>query len=42
MELANIYGLYLMDRKQHIDNHVYVDHASPDCTSVEMFKGITG
>ena len=38
--VANIYGLYLMDRKQHIDNHIYVDHASPDCTSVEMFKGI--
>jgi Fe-S cluster assembly protein SufD len=38
--VANIYGLYLMDRKQHIDNHVYVDHAAPDCTSVEMFKGI--
>jgi Fe-S cluster assembly protein SufD len=37
---ANIYGLYLMDRKQHMDNHVYVDHASADCTSIEMFKGI--
>jgi Fe-S cluster assembly protein SufD len=37
---ANIYGLYLMDRRQHIDNHVYVDHSSPDCTSVESFKGI--
>jgi Fe-S cluster assembly protein SufD len=37
---ASIYGLYLMDRKQHIDNHVYVDHAATDCNSVEMFKGI--
>jgi Fe-S cluster assembly protein SufD len=37
---ANVYGLYLMDRKQHIDNHVYVDHAAPGCTSREMFKGI--
>jgi Fe-S cluster assembly protein SufD len=37
---ANIYGIYLMDRKQHVDNHVYVDHASPNCTSVELFKGI--
>lgn len=37
---ANIYGLYLMDRKQHLDNHIYVDHAAPDCKSVEMFKGI--
>lgn len=37
---ANVYGLYLMDRKQHIDNFVAVDHASPDCTSNELFKGI--
>lgn len=37
---ANIFGLYLMDRKQHIDNHVFVDHASPGCTSRETFKGI--
>lgn len=37
---ANIYGLYLMDRNQHIDNHMYIDHASPDCTSSERFKGI--
>jgi len=37
---ANIYGLYLMDRKQHIDNHVFIDHAHPSCISNEMFKGI--
>jgi Fe-S cluster assembly protein SufD len=37
---ANIYGLYLMDSKQHIDNQVFVDHAFPDCTSTEHFKGI--
>jgi len=37
---ADIYGLYLMDRNQHIDNQVFVDHAVPDCTSSEMFKGI--
>jgi Fe-S cluster assembly protein SufD len=37
---ANIYGLYLMDRKQHIDNYIFVDHAFPDCTSNELFKGI--
>jgi len=38
--IASINGLYLMDRKQHIDNYLYVDHAYPHCTSVEMFKGI--
>jgi Fe-S cluster assembly protein SufD len=37
---ANIYGIYLMDRKQHVDNQVFVDHAFPDCTSNETFKGI--
>lgn len=37
---ANIYGLYLMDNKQHIDNYVAVDHACPDCVSNELFKGI--
>lgn len=37
---ADILGVYLMDRNQHIDNQVFVDHAMPDCTSNEMFKGI--
>jgi Fe-S cluster assembly protein SufD len=38
--VANVYGLYLMDRRQHIDNQVFVDHAKPSCTSNEIFKGI--
>ncbi len=37
---ATIYGIYLMDRKQHVDNQVFVDHAYPGCTSSETFKGI--
>ena len=37
---ANIYGLYLMDKDQHIDNQVFMDHASPHCNSTELFKGI--
>jgi Fe-S cluster assembly protein SufD len=37
---ADIYGLYLMDKKQHVDNQVFIDHAVPDCTSTEHFKGI--
>lgn len=37
---ANAYGLYLMDRKQHIDNQVFIDHAAPDCTSRTLYKGI--
>jgi Fe-S cluster assembly protein SufD len=37
---ADILGLYLVDREQHVDTHVHVDHAVPHCTSNEMFKGI--
>lgn len=37
---AEVYGVYLMDRKQHVDNQVFIDHASPGCYSNELFKGI--
>ncbi len=37
---ANIYGLYLMDKTQHIDNYTYIDHVKPNCTSKKFFKGI--
>lgn len=37
---AEIFGLYLMDKKQHIDNRVFIDHAKPNCYSNEMYKGI--
>ena len=37
---ANVYGLYLMDKKQQTDNLVFVDHAAANCTSSELFKGI--
>ncbi|MCD4664462.1 MAG: Fe-S cluster assembly protein SufD, partial [Bacteroidales bacterium] len=37
---TNIYGLYLVDREQHVDNQVHIDHAQPNCTSNELFKGI--
>jgi len=37
---ANINGLYLVDKKQHVDNRVFVEHIVPDCTSNELFKGI--
>ena len=33
-------GLYLADRWQHVDNFVSIDHASPDCTSNQLFKGV--
>ena len=37
---SNTYGLYLSDREQHIDNYVFVEHAFPNCTSNQMFKGV--
>lgn len=37
---ANILGVYLVDKSQHVDNQVFVDHAKPHCTSNELFKGI--
>lgn len=37
---ADIYGLYLMDRYQHIDNQVFINHAAPECISRELFKGV--
>ncbi len=37
---ADILGVYLADKNQHIDNQVFVDHAMPHCTSNELFKGI--
>lgn len=37
---ADIQGLYLADKNQHIDNQIFVDHAVPNCQSNELFKGI--
>jgi Fe-S cluster assembly protein SufD len=37
---AEIFGVYLMDGTQHVDNQVFVDHAKPNCYSNELFKGI--
>lgn len=37
---ANAFGLYLTDRWQHVDNYVNIDHAAPNCTSNQLFKGV--
>ncbi len=37
---ANLYGLYLVDRNQHVDNQIFVDHQVPDCESHQLYKGI--
>jgi len=33
-------GLFLADRTQHVDSYNFVDHAAPNCTSNQNFKGI--
>jgi len=37
---ADLNGVYLMDKKQHVDNQVYVKHSVPNCYSSELFKGV--
>lgn len=33
-------GLYLVNGKQHIDNHTRIDHTVPNTTSEELYKGV--
>ena len=33
-------GMVIADKKQHIDNHTFIRHAVPNCTSHELFKYI--
>lgn len=37
---SNVFGLFLADKFQHVDNFVNVDHAFPHCTSNQLFKGV--
>ena len=37
---ADLNGIYLMDKKQHVDNQVTVKHSVPNCYSSELFKGV--
>jgi len=37
---CNSYGFYLADKWQHVDNFVNIDHAFPNCTSNQLFKGV--
>lgn len=37
---CNSNGLFLCDKWQHVDNYVNVDHAYPNCTSNQLFKGV--
>ncbi len=37
---CSLYGMYILDKKQVVDNFSYIDHVAPHCTSNEHFKGI--
>lgn len=37
---SNVFGIYFTDGQQHIDNNVFIDHASPHCTSNTRYKGV--
>ncbi len=37
---SHVYGLYLSDKNQHVDNFTFIDHAKPHCQSFELFKGV--
>jgi Fe-S cluster assembly protein SufD len=37
---SHLYGLYLTDGNQVVDNHTVVDHRKPNCNSNEHYKGI--
>jgi len=33
-------GLYVINGRQHVDNHTIIDHAMPHCSSRELYKGV--
>jgi Fe-S cluster assembly protein SufD len=37
---AELNGVYLLNGTTHCDNHTYIGHNVPDCTSDELYKGI--
>lgn len=37
---AELNGVYLLNGSTHCDNHTYIGHDVPDCTSDELYKGL--
>jgi Fe-S cluster assembly protein SufD len=37
---ATLDGLYVLDGRQHIDHHTRIDHAKPNGTSRELYRGV--
>ena len=39
---ADLGGAFVLDERRHVDNHISVDHAAPDCSSEQFFRGVLG
>ncbi|MEE9451814.1 MAG: Fe-S cluster assembly protein SufD [Gammaproteobacteria bacterium] len=37
---CNLYGLYMVKDRQHVDHHTAIHHLKPHCTSRENYKGV--
>jgi Fe-S cluster assembly protein SufD len=37
---AHLNGVYVLNGKDHVDNHLEVDHAVPNCNSHQLYKGL--
>ena len=37
---CDLYGMYLSDKNQEVDNFTFIDHIAPNCRSNEHFKGV--
>jgi Fe-S cluster assembly protein SufD len=36
----NMFGIFLIDKNQHVDNFTHIEHKKPNCYSNELFKGV--
>ncbi|HUF66036.1 MAG TPA: Fe-S cluster assembly protein SufD [Gemmatimonadaceae bacterium] len=37
---ATLHGLYMVEGTQHVDHQTRIEHAQPNCTSYEVYKGV--
>ncbi|MEL6123983.1 MAG: SufD family Fe-S cluster assembly protein, partial [Bacteroidota bacterium] len=37
---TNLFGTYVINGTQHVDNQTFIDHAVPHCVSNELYRGV--
>lgn len=37
---ATLNGLFVIDGDRHVDNHMWMEHAAPNCQSHQLYKGV--